>query len=509
MTVSDDKTPNNDSPEMQKPTLRLSLAPKKAGKAAGKNAGPFKKGGKPKPRSGQRHSGERTDHSQRNGNRGAAAQRKAHQKRPEPIPADARRLCLLLLTRLFEDGMHFDQAFNNLPGLDRLAPRDRGFIRHLASMILRHHGQLQQVIEMLIPKPPTGQPKFILMMGIAQLCILQTGAHAATNTTVDLMRQSNNENLAGLTNAVMRRLIREDMKSWADTDPLNNLPDHLYESWMEAYGEARCRTIMKQVQQVPPLDISAKSPTDCVETLSGKVLDGTIRTAFEGDITAMAGYADGTWWVQDIAAAMPARLIPDEAETIIDLCAAPGGKTAQLLAKGATVTAIEKDPKRAERLKRNLERLQYTPDLHIIDGLEFSPAAPVDAVLLDAPCSATGTIRRRPDILLREHHDTSRDTMSMLTELQLALAHRAANWLKPGGSLIYATCSLQPEEGEAIIEALLEARPDLSLSPIAPEETGQLASSITSEGWMRILPDCVSEGGNDGFFIARLQRYRT
>lgn len=519
MTDTSDKKQDSTSSSATKPTLTLRLNPKRSnktpgkssGKSSGKTSASNNNGGRGNPSRGKDGQDRRNQNFGRQGATGNKKPhaKKPHQKKPEPIPADARRLCLLLLTRLFEDGMHFDQAFNNLPGLDRLAPRDRGFIRHLASMILRHHGQLQQVIDMLVQKPPTGPARLILMMGIAQLCILQTGAHAATNTTVELMRQSNHDNLAGLSNAVMRRLVREELKSWSETDPLSNLPEHLYDSWMEAYGEARCRSIVKQLQQVPPLDISAKSSTEQVTALSGRLLDDTIRTEFEGDIASMPGYQDGSWWVQDVAAAMPARLVPEDANTIIDLCAAPGGKTAQLAARGASVTAIEKDEKRAERLKRNLERLHLTPDLHVIDGLDFTPEEEVDAVLLDAPCSATGTVRRRPDILLREHTDKSRDTVKQLTELQLALAHRAANWLKPGGTLIYATCSLQPEEGEDVITSLLEARPDLSLLPIEAEEAGQLASSITSEGWMRILPDCISDGGNDGFFIARLQRYRT
>lgn len=428
--------------------------------------------------------------------------------KPDLIPADARRLCLQLLRRLFDDKMHFDQAFNNLPGLHKLEPRDRGFVRHLASMVLRHHGQLQYTIEALIPNPPTGPARLILMMGIAQLCVLETGAHAATNTSVELMRQSGDPRLAGLTNAVMRSLIREDFKSWHETDPLDNLPDHLYESWEQAYGRARCQAIMRQVQQVPPLDISAKSPADWVAPLNGTLLDQTIRTVFEGDISQMPGYDEGAWWVQDIAAALPARLLPKDATTIIDLCAAPGGKTAQLASRGAHVIAIEKDIKRADRLEANLNRLNLSVDLQVVDGLDYKPAALVDAVLLDAPCSATGTVRRRPDILLRVETEQSAKRRQNVADLQLALARRAADWLKPGGILIYTTCSLQPEEGEDIIRTLLETRPDLSVLPILAAEAGGLASAITTDGWMRILPDCLLEaGGNDGFFIARLQRY--
>ena len=509
MTHNDDQAPDSNA----QPKLTLRLPGKKSkSKTGGMKSGGMNSGG---PRPNRFHSKDksknphqsRPDQQKTGRHKSGRTYGKPNDKKPEPIAADARRLCLLLLRRLFEDGMHFDQAFNNLPGLDRLEARDRGFIRHLASMVLRYHGQLGEVIDVMVPKAPSDKARLILMMGIAQICILQTGAHAATNTTVELMRQAGEDSLAGLANAVMRRLIREELQIWKETNPLSNLPDHLYESWVDAYGEARCQSIMRYVQQVPPLDISAKVPSDFSEALSGRLLDQTIRTQFEGDVTAMNGYAKGAWWVQDVAAALPAQLVPKDAETIIDLCAAPGGKTAQLCARGASVTAIEKDEKRADRLERNLQRLHFNPTMIISDGLDFMPSEPVDAVLLDAPCSATGTVRRRPDILLREHNDKSRDTVKMLTELQLALAAQAANWLKPGGSLIYATCSLQPEEGEHIITQLLEWRPDLTLDPIEPDEAGALKSAISPEGWMRILPDCITDGGNDGFFVARLKRY--
>ena len=480
-----------------RPTLRLRPAkgPKpQAGRKAGKKRHSHQGSSTGRPGSATR--GKTQPHHR--GAKGASVRKAA------PIAADARRLCLQLLAQLFEENAHFDQAFARLPGLDRLDGRDRGFVRHLASMVLRHQGQLQTVIDEMVPKPPTGKARLVLMMGIAQLCILKTGGHAATNTSVELMRESGEEQLAGLTNAVLRRLIREELKPFHHTSPMQNLPDHLYESWIPAYGEEACLAIMRQVQQIPPLDISAKMPENWVDKLGGQLLNQTIRTSFDGDISQMAGYEDGAWWVQDIAAAQPALLVPSEAKTVIDLCAAPGGKTAQLAAAGYQVTAVERDKKRAVRLQENLHRLKLSADIQIQDGLDYNPAEPVDAVLLDAPCSATGTIRRRPDILLR----ADADGLEALHKLQLQLANQAANWLKPGGHLIYATCSLQPEEGEEIISDLLASRPDLSLSAISDEEAGLFAPALSKEGWLRLLPHhLAAKGGNDGFFIARLQRY--
>jgi len=344
-----------------------------------------------------------------------------------------------------------------------------------------------------------------LGMGAAQLLFLKTGAHAAVDSTVELMRQAGFERLCGLANAVMRRLTRDGESLLATTHDAENLPDWLRRSWQHYWGDAATNSIAGLAMLPPPLDISVtKDAAAWAEKLDAQVLDGhTIRREFDGDPAQLSGFAEGAWWVQDAAAAMPARLLGQlDGKQVIDLCAAPGGKTAQLIAAGATVTAIDSNRKRLDRLRRNLKRLNMPAKLVLSDGRNFVPDAPVDAILLDAPCSATGTIRRRPDILGRR---TSADITSLQT-IQWELATTALGWLKPGGQMIYATCSLQPEEGEDIIAAIMDAADGrYAIGPITPADAGLFARSITETGCLRILPSAYEDiGGVDGFFVARL-----
>ena len=273
----------------------------------------------------------------------------------------------------------------------------------------------------------------------------------------------------------MRRLTRDGEALLAATHDTENLPDWLRRSWHHYWGKAETNTIAGLAMLPPPLDISvSKDATTWAKKLDGTVLNGqTIRREFDGDPTQLSGFAEGAWWVQDAAAAMPARLLGQlGGKRVIDLCAAPGGKTAQLIAAGANVTAIDSNRKRLDRLRRNLKRLNMPAKLVLSDGRIFVPDAPVDAILLDAPCSATGTIRRRPDIMGRR---SSADITSLQT-IQWELATTALTWLKPVGQLVYATCSLQPEEGEDVIAAILAAAGGrYTLDPITPAEAGLFA----------------------------------
>jgi 16S rRNA (cytosine967-C5)-methyltransferase len=269
------------------------------------------------------------------------------------------------------------------------------------------------------------------------------------------------------------------------------------------------RAIVQAQAREPALDFTVKSePEHWAEQLGGRVLPtGTVRTIARGPVSQLPGFSDGAWWVQDAAAALPARLLGDvRGKSVADLCAAPGGKTAQLVVAGATVTAVDRSEPRLKRLRANLERLNLQAELVTADATSWQ-AGPFDAILLDAPCSSTGTIRRHPDIpWLKSEAD-----LKPLTALQGRLLDRAAELLKPGGTLVYCTCSLEPEEGEQAIASLLARIPGLRRSPISAAEVGGLAELVTPEGELRTLPCHLPDaeprmGGLDGFFASRLER---
>ncbi len=419
----------------------------------------------------------------------------------------SRQICYELLCAV-EEGSQLDHALTAQEDINKLDDRDRRFVRLLATTCLRRRGQIEKIIAPMISRRPFGaqaNANLILLMGAVQLLVLKTGAHAAVDSTVELMRQSGFERLCGMANAVMRRLTREGDTRFETTAPIDNLPDWLLQSWNEHWGHDATAKLADMAMNPPPLDISAKaSPEALASKLEGELIDNyTIRRAFDGDPSRLAGFADGEWWVQDAAAALPARLLGDiKGKDVIDLCAAPGGKTAQLIASGANVTAIDSGRKRVDRLRRNLGRLGMKATLKQADGRRFVPDMPVDAILLDAPCSATGTLRRRPDILGRRQPED----IESLQNLQWELATTALGWLKAGGALVYATCSLQPEEGEEMVAAIIEAGEDkIVIDPITSEQAGIFARSLTEDGTLRILPHQFDDiGGVDGFFAARL-----
>ena len=423
----------------------------------------------------------------------------------EPAGMDS-RIAAFEILKSIDGGRYLDMAMRRATSLE---PRDRAFARLLVTTCLRRGGQIDRILGTLITKPPAGKARdaiHILRLGAAQLLFLETGAHAAVNSTVDLMRASGFDRLTGLTNAVMRRLSREAEALLSATDVEDNLPDWLRKSWRQHYGVARTRKMMELMMQPPTLDITPKSDAeDWADMLDGTVIDGrTVRRDFDGDPTRLDGFAEGHWWVQDAAAAVPAALFGDlDGRHVVDLCAAPGGKTAQLIAAGAKVTAVDSSKQRLEILERNLGRLGMTATLVATDGRRFTPREKVDAVLIDAPCSATGTLRRRPDVL--RHRDAT-DLVS-LAGIQAALIKRAAGWLETGGRLIYATCSLQHEEGEAVIDQVTAALKDkIAIDPVTKAEAGAFAPALTDAGMLRIVPsDFASLGGVDGFFVARLK----
>jgi 16S rRNA (cytosine967-C5)-methyltransferase len=422
-------------------------------------------------------------------------------------PVSARRIALDVLDRVAGDARPFDENFAGHPALALLDPRDRAFARLLVTTALRRLGQIDAVLDNFMrARPKAIRVHNLLRLGAAQLLFLDTPAHAAVAETVALA-SGPYDYAKGLVNAVLRRVAREGKADLPRQDAARlNTPDWLWDSWKAAYGEAVTRAVAKAHLAEPPLDLTVKGDTETwAARLGGERLYGnTVRRPAGGAIEDLPGYAEGAWWVQDAAAALPARLLGDvRGRTAIDLCAAPGGKTAQLAAAGAAVTAVELSDRRAGRLRGNLERLQLDSRIEVADALAWRPETPVSRVLLDAPCSATGTIRRHPDIAW---HKSPADVTRM-GALQQRLLEAAVAMLEPGGVLVYASCSLQPEEGPEVIERALAAGLPVARLPIEASELDGLAVELTPEGDVRTLPcQLAGRGGLDGFFIARLRR---
>jgi 16S rRNA (cytosine967-C5)-methyltransferase len=426
----------------------------------------------------------------------------------------ARALALGLLDAVLKRNRLLDEAFDAEPGLARLEARDRAFTRLLVAETLRRLGQIDHLIAACLdsPLPPkAAQAQNVLRLGVAQILFLDTPAHAAVSTSVDLVKGTVQAAYGKLINAVLRRLDREghDLIAAQDEDRLNT-PDWLWHSWVDAYGEATARKIAHAHLSQADTDLWAPhDPERWAETLGATLLPtGSLRLK-GGDITQLPGFEQGAWWVQDAAAALPAQLLGAQApggvsgKRVLDLCAAPGGKTLQLAARGAEVTAVDLSAKRMERLRQNLTRLNLSAEVVVADAGKWSPPAPFPAVLLDAPCSATGTLRRHPDgLYLKSPADVQR-----LALVQDRLLDAAAQAVAPGGLLVYCVCSLQSEEGPVRIERFLSRHPEFRRKPIGPDEVGGVAEILTQTGDLRSLPFHMAElGGMDAFFAARLER---
>jgi 16S rRNA (cytosine967-C5)-methyltransferase len=414
-------------------------------------------------------------------------------------PLASRRAALDVLVACLEKGQPLDDALGRHAGFAELDPRDRAFVRLLLATTLRRLGEIDTVLGAMIERPLEGANapgREVLRLGAAQLLFLGTPAHAAVDTSVRLVEQAGLPHLKGLANAVLRRVSREGVALLGDRDPARlNTPLWLWESWTEAYGEERTRAIAAAHLIEAPLDLTPRSDAlFWAGRLEGELLPtGTIRRVAGGAISELPGYAEGAWWVQDAAAALPARLLGDvSGRRVADLCAAPGGKTMQLCAAGAYVTAVDISARRMQRLGENLARAGLKAELVTSDAAKWTAEEKFDAVLLDAPCSGTGTLRRHPDIAwLQDEED-----IGGLTLAQDRLLANAVKLLKPDGVLVYAVCSLQPDEGPARIAA---AR--LNRLPVQPVELPGLEAAITPEGDVRTLPSM----GVDGFYIARLR----
>lgn len=437
---------------------------------------------------------------------------------PSPI-LSARSIALDLMDAVFRRRKPLDEALGEHAELNRLAPRDRQFVRALVTTTLRHLGQIDHALGQCLEKPLPARAlvvRNILRLGAAQIMFLATAPHAAVDTMVNLAAERGETAFKGLINAVLRRISR-DPGAFLAAAPAGavSLPDWLWQSWVKAYGVAKATQIATAHLYEPPLDFCCRRPAEAeywADQLHARVmpLAGTLRRPVANEsgerahqrIEDLPGYAEGAWWIQDMAAQIPARLLGNVAGLrVIDLCAAPGGKTAQLAAAGAHVTALDRSRPRLARVKDNLDRLRLHAELELADAALWDRGRDFDAVLLDAPCSATGTIRRHPDVAwLKDPRDIAK-----LAATQDRLLEKAVSLLRPGGTLIYCTCSLQPEEGPARIEALLTRHPDLKRDRVHTDEVGGLFELISPAGDFRSLPSHLAEqGGLDGFFAARI-----
>jgi 16S rRNA (cytosine967-C5)-methyltransferase len=430
----------------------------------------------------------------------------------------ARRVAADILDGVLRQHRPLDEQFDGAganAGLTGLADRDRALARALVATALRRLGTLRHLIGLFLDSGLPEQARrveIVLLIGAAQILFLHVPDHAAVDLSVRLARADRDAvHFSGLVNAVLRRVAREGAERLATLDAIAlDTPEWLLTRWTGAYGETTARAIAAANGKEPALDLTVKSgPESVASQLGGRVLPtGTVRTIAHGTVTALPGFAEGAWWVQDAAAALPARLLGKVAGLrVADLCAAPGGKTAQLINAGARVTAVDRAPARLNRLRENLARLSLAAEL-VCANVEEWQAEPFDAVLLDAPCSSTGTIRRHPDIpWLKKAADITK-----LAAFQNRLIDRALALTKPGGTLIYCTCSLEPEEGEKIIAGLLAREPGVRRAPIAGGEVFGCSEFVTKDGDLRTLPCHFHDpdtrfAGLDGFYAARLVRH--
>src|SRR5262249_30416728 len=434
---------------------------------------------------------------------------------PETAGLAARRIAADVLEGVLRRRRPLDEQLEDARlGLSALPERDRALTRALVATVLRRLGTLRHLLGRFLERgPPADVPpvETVLLLGAAQILLLDVPDHAAVDLSVRLARGARRAaRYAGLVNAVLRRIAEHgrDRLKGVDTVVLDT-PPWLMARWTRAYGAETARAVAQANGHEPALDLTVKQdPAAWASTLGGRVLpSGSVRAIVHGPVAQLPGYAEGAWWVQDVAAALPARLLGDvRGKTVADLCAAPGGKTAQLAAAGARVTAVDRSEGRLARLRQNLARLSLTAETVIANAADWQ-AGPFDAVLLDAPCSSTGTIRRHPDIpWLKRESD-----LAALAELQRRLIARAVELTKPGGVLVYCTCSLEPEEAQDIVADRLAADSRLRRRPVLAAEVGGLDPLLTAVGDLRTLPCHLPDpnpqlAGMDGFYAARLAR---
>ena len=411
---------------------------------------------------------------------------------PTPEGLDARKAALRILDAVLRRGQTMDnaaQAARSLP------PADAALASAIAGETLRRLPDLDALIDGATKQklPDDAKARMVLRLALAQKIGLGTPDHALVATALPLVDGGPRRLVHGVLGTLLRKGV----------PPINEpqLPAEVEERWRAAWSDDVVMAARRSIAHRPSLDLSFVSDEACNAFAEGKSLAPRHkRLDHHGAITELAGFERGQWWVQDLAASLPARLIPASAKRVLDACAAPGGKTMQLAAAGHEVTALDRSESRLARLSDNLARTGLRAETVVADALNWSPETSFDAVLLDAPCSATGTFRRHPEVLYRARPSI----IEQSAELQAQLLARAADWVKPGGSLVYAVCSLEPQEGEERIEAFLSERTDYRLEPAAARVEG---IAPHPRGWLRVLPGMLgAEGGLDGFFTAHLVR---
>ncbi len=409
--------------------------------------------------------------------------------------AAPRRAALNMMTAVTAEGrpLHLQGA-----AVAALEPGDRARAERLANEALRWAGRSDRMLGPYLRQKPDDEVLNALRLALYEIHEGGAPAHAAVNAAV----ASAPKRTKGLVNAVLRNTQRGD-KSWAEL-PLPQMPKWLRKPLVAAWGKDAIAAMEVAQSKPPPIDLTvAGDAATWAEKLNAEVLPtGSLRLCEQGQVSKLPGFAEGAWWVQDAAAALPVQLLaPRPGEAVMDLCAAPGGKTMQIAAAGAKVTALDNSENRLVRLRENLERTKLTADVVVADALEWSPEGPFDAVLVDAPCSATGTLRRHPDLAFAK----TGQELEALTALQTAMLDRAFEWLKPGGRMVFCTCSLLPQEGEEQRDAMLARHPDMQIEDILPEGVDPAWRAVG--GGLRLRPDYWADrGGLDGFFMVRLQK---
>ncbi len=412
-----------------------------------------------------------------------------------PTGIKARRAALSLVDAVLRKGLPLEAVQGNAVRPLQL-PADRALALAITAEVLRRLPDLDALIDSATPRPlpDDSKARSVLRIALAQALRLGTPPHAAIATALPLV--------AGGPRRLVHGVFGTLMRSGAALPELPTLPPNVAARWEEAWGADMAAAAARAIAEPPPLDLCF-APGSPPPLEGESFLPGHLRLPRGEAVAGITGFGEGGWWVQDIAASMPARLLEEGGgRRVLDLCAAPGGKTMQLAAAGFQVTAVDSSQARLARLRENLARTGLAADLIAADLMRWAPEAPADAILLDAPCTATGIFRRHPDVL----HRVRPAAITELAGTQAAMLRRAADWLRPGGALVYSVCSLEPQEGEAVVRAFLAERPDFALDPVRAEE---LAAGMapSAEGWLRLLPGLFADqGGADSFFIARLVR---
>lgn len=438
----------------------------------------------------------------------------AHPPKPglEVRATAAKLLAAVIDKKISLDGM-LDPVHGN-PAYRALSDADRALARAMVTTALRHLPRLEAAIALLLDSPlPEGARtlQHILSIAAAQILHLDVPVHAAVDLAVEQAdRDPRTRRFAKLVNAVLRRLVREKDEILEKTAAVSPVPDWFRERLVSAYGAAEADRVI-EAQLVPPaIDLTVRSDRQAwAERLGAAVLPtGSLRLPpFQGSVTELEGYRDGAWWVQDAASSLPPQLFGElEGKRIADLCAAPGGKTAQLVAAGALVTAVEQSANRAARLRENLKRLCMDAELVTGDLFDFKPSEPLDGVLLDAPCSSTGTTRRHPDVLWTK----GPEDIAKLSALQEKMLRHALTLVKPGGVVVFSNCSLDPSEGEELVARVLADLPNVERVPVDPKAWPGLEKAVSPRGELRTTPALLPAtdhvaGGMDGFFASVLR----